>query len=691
MKLEKTTSIISLVLLALMLYSCANIGRPTGGPRDELPPVFVSSSPKPNQLNFNGNKVIITFNEYIKLEEQNTKVVVSPAQKNMPIIRANGKSVSVELRDSLLPNTTYSIDFSDAIVDNNESNPLMDFAIAFSTGDSIDSLQVSGMMLRARDLEPMQGTIVGIQEDLSDTAFSSKPLTRVARTNDAGEFTIRNLKPGRYRVFGLKDMDGNYTFSRNEDLAFFDEIVVPSFYTKETTDTIFKFNGEVDTIQPGLHTVFTPNDVLLTMFNEEYMPLYLKKDDRPSESKLHILFSAPVDTLPELRVLKPAPQRPDWYRLQRDQSNDSLFYWITDSTLIKSDSILIEAKYLISDSLDNLVQTTDTINFFFRHKGKKQNKSSEKNNNKSNFLTKLTGQLAGEKNDSADNKPKSMFDSITTVRMSIPMQLEYGDTLKITFDTPIDSVNQAGLKMMHKEHDDTTWHEIDKPYKLVPYDSISILTYRIDYPFDAGMNYKIQIDSLSIYDCYGSPNKTQKAEFSVPAFDEYANLYLTVNVNDSAFVELLNSSEKLVKKAPVINGVASIENIKPGPYFARLVIDRNNNGEWDTGNFAQKLQPEEVYYYNEKISLRKNWDVEQTWDIYSVALNKQKPFEIKKNRTKAEIKKHQKDRQQQQDDDEFNEDDPWGTNNYNNPYTGNKYNDSRNNMGVDPGNRVQLR
>ena len=230
--------------MASVLVSCANIGRPSGGPRDETPPVYVSSNPEPNQLNFSGSKITINFNEYIQLKDQTTKVVVSPAQKNMPIIRANGKSVSVELRDTLLPNTTYCIDFADAIQDNNESNPLNDFAFAFSTGDSIDSLQVSGIMLRASDLEPMQGIIVGIHENLNDSAFSSIPLTRIARTNDYGQFTIRNMKPGSYHLFGLKDMDGNYTFSRNEDMAFIDEIIIPSSHQRETTDTVFKFNGE---------------------------------------------------------------------------------------------------------------------------------------------------------------------------------------------------------------------------------------------------------------------------------------------------------------------------------------------------------------------------------------------------------------------------------------------------------------
>ena len=343
MKLEKTAYFVVAMIAALALYSCANIGRPEGGPRDLVPPVYVNSNPVPNQLNYKGEKVEIEFNEYIQLKDHMKKVVVSPAQKNMPIIRGLGRKVTVELRDTLLPNTTYCIDFADCIQDNNEGNPIDGFSIAFSTGDTIDSLQVSGMMLRARDLEPMQSVIVGLQENLADSAFSKLPLSRIARTNEYGQFTIRNLKPGRYHVFGLNDMDGNYTYSRNEDMAFFGDVVVPSSYQRETTDTIFKYNGEIDTIQPGVHTVFTPNDIFLAMFNEEYRSIYMKKNERVDEGKLHILFSGAVDSLPSLRVLKPTPSRSDWYRLQRTAENDSLFYWLTDSNMIKSDTILVEA------------------------------------------------------------------------------------------------------------------------------------------------------------------------------------------------------------------------------------------------------------------------------------------------------------------------------------------------------------
>ena len=658
------------MVMALALYSCANIGRPEGGPRDLIPPVYVNSNPLPNQLNFKGEKVEIEFNEYIQLKDHMKKVVVSPAQKSMPIIRGLGRKVTVELRDTLLPNTTYCIDFADCIQDNNEGNPIDGFAIAFSTGDTIDSLQVSGMMLRARDLEPMQSVIVGLQENLADSAFSKLPLSRIARTNEYGQFTIRNLKPGRYHVFGLNDMDGNYTYARSEDMAFYGDVVVPSSYRRETTDTIFKYNGEIDTIQPGLHTVFTPNDIFLAMFNEEYRSIYLKKNERLDEGKLHILFSGAVDSLPSLRVLKPTPSRPDWYRLQRTAANDSLIYWLTDSNMIKSDTILVETRYLRSDSLDNLTFATDTLKFNMRHSKKKDKKNEntgkedsgkkDKKKKKGGLLGALVKPEGGNPEGAEDgeaNKPKSRFDSIPPISVQFTSNVDYGKPLLVTFGTPIDSINQAAVQLFQR--DDTLWNAVARAVKLERIDTVDIMAYKIDYPFEAGKQYRAEIDSMSVYDCFGNMNKREKCEFSIPALEEYSNLYLNVNVQDSAFVELLNGSDKVVDTAAVAGGTAAFENIKPGTYYARLVIDANGNGKWDTGNYALHRQPEDVFYYPKRINLKKNWDVEQTWNIYEQAVDKQKPNEIKKNKPKSEMKNTQK-RDGENGDEEDEEGENWG-------------------------------
>ena len=165
-------------LLLVLPVACASIGSPDGGPYDEEPPVLVKSTPGINATGVDKGKVEIVFDENIRLQNAFEKVVVSPPQMQMPEIRYNGKKVTVELFDSLVPNTTYSIDFSDAIVDNNEGNPYENFAYVFSTGDVVDTLAVSGTVLNAEDLEPIKGIVVGLHSCLEDTAFTNKPLDR---------------------------------------------------------------------------------------------------------------------------------------------------------------------------------------------------------------------------------------------------------------------------------------------------------------------------------------------------------------------------------------------------------------------------------------------------------------------------------------------------------------------------------
>ena len=265
------------VAVSVLLVACASIGSPEGGPRDYTPPQVVKSSPEPGALNFKGNKVEITFDEIVNLKDQQKKVIISPAPRTQPLIRTVGKKVTVEFREPLEENTTYVIDFSNAIEDNNESNQLDGYAFAFSTGDVIDTLAVSGIVLRANDLEPMQHVIVGLHSNLDDTAF-------------------------------------DYRMARTEDIAFLDEVIVPTTGEYTSQDTVFTFDRKVDTVMMATHTLFLPNNLLLCMFNEGYRNHYVRQTARPEANKLHVLFGAPNDSLPEMKVLRPADHQRDWYR-----------------------------------------------------------------------------------------------------------------------------------------------------------------------------------------------------------------------------------------------------------------------------------------------------------------------------------------------------------------------------------------
>ena len=666
MKLEKTTYIIVSALLAGLLYSCASIGRPTGGAKDVDPPVFVSSSPAANATNFNKSNIELQFNEYILLKDQSTKVVVSPAQKENPTIRANGKKINIELKDTLQPNTTYVIDFSDAIQDNNEGNPLSGFSFAFATGDTIDSLQVSGIVLNARDLEPQKEFYVGLHSCLDDSAFRTIPFDRIARTNELGQFTIRNIKPGRYHIFALNDVDRDYKFARTEDLAFLDEIIVPTVTEIETMDTTFTSQMVTDTIISAVHPLYLPNDILLTSFNEGYKSLYLINNERIADNRMSVIFSAPSDSLPSLEVLKPEgyDNSKKWFVLDNSQHNDTLNYWLTDSVLIKSDSIQVHMRYLHTDTLDNITFTSDTVFFNLKKVGKKKKDKEKEKAKEKNDTTKT---------DSVPPVPLIEFKaaSQSTIDVYAPFRFKS--------ETPIDSIIPSMVHLSQKS--DTVWNELGV-VPLVQDKVLGLLNFKVDYPWEPGGNYSITIDSMAITNIYGIYNKRIKQDFKVKTLEDYSNLFFKINAPDSAFVELLNSSDAIVYTAPVRNGMVELFNVNPGDYYARVVIDANGNGKWDTGNYSEHRQPEEVYYYPKKLKLKQNWDVEENWDIYELPIDVQKPMEIKKNKPKN----YKTDKKNKEDEEE--DEDEFGTNyGTGNSYTGNKYNDTRNNLG----NARQLR
>ncbi|MDE7397825.1 MAG: Ig-like domain-containing protein, partial [Muribaculum sp.] len=320
----------------MLLAACASIGRPNGGAYDYDPPVLVKSTPSIGGRNFTGNKVVLEFDENVQLQDISTKVVVSPAQKLNPSITANGHKVTVELRDTMLPNTTYTIDFSDAIKDLNEGNVIDGVAVDFSTGADIDSLKISGMVFEARTLEPAQGMLVGVYSNMSDTALTKLPMERIAKTNQYGQFTIRGLKPGNYRLYAINDVNRDYHWDRSEDIAFYDVLVSPQVADTVVTDSLLNVAGE-DSLVTRRVVQYLPNDVLLTWFNENYIAQYIKDYQRQSRHKVSLVMGAPSDSLPIIRpVGGTLDGRPDstWAILNRNAAADSLEYFITDSALI---------------------------------------------------------------------------------------------------------------------------------------------------------------------------------------------------------------------------------------------------------------------------------------------------------------------------------------------------------------------
>ena len=674
--------------VGVILAACASIGSPEGGPRDYTPPQVTRTSPEANALNFKGQKVEIIFDEIVNLKDQQKKVIISPAPKTQPLIRTVGKKVTVEFRDELEENTTYVIDFSNAIEDNNEGNQLDGYSFAFSTGDEIDTLAVSGIVLRANDLEPMQHVIVGLHSNLDDTAFTHVPLERVSRTNDLGKFTIRNLKPGSYHVFALSDVDGDYRMARTEDIAFLDEVIVPSTSEYTSQDTVFTFDRRVDTVVTATHTLYLPNDLLLCMFNEGYRNHYVRQTSRPEANKLHILFGAPNDSLPQLEVLHPAEHERDWYRVERTMTNDSLFYWITDSALIKTDTLIVAMTYLRTDTAERLEQVTDTVRFGYR-KPNSQIKEEEKKAKEREDRAKRLAQLL-EKQEKAAAQGKELGEgeleeikelqhvdpnAIPKLKMELAKSgsIDIGDSIILRFDTPIASIDPRGVHLDIKR--DTLWVPYPVVPSLRPVNDLNPMRYWLPFTALPDSTYRLTIDSAAVTSVYGLHNDPLIKEMKVKGTEEYANVFFKVNVKGDAFVELLGSGEKVMRTVKVKDGAFELLNVMPNTYYLRLTLDSNGNGQWDTGNYGSHLQPEEVYYYPKRLKLRRNWDLDETWNIYETALDLQKPDDIKHN--KPEEAKNKVEKKQNKTGSEDEEEDEFSTG-ITNTYTGNKYDDARN-------------
>ena len=643
---SKSLYYIFIIIAAAVMYSCANIGNPSGGPIDKTPPIFMRSNPTPNAVNVKDRKIEIFFDEIVTLKDPSTKIIVSPAQTEMPRMSALGRKVTVELVDSLLPNTTYTIDFSNSIQDNNEGNAIDNFAFAFSTGSVIDSMRVSGYVLDSRTLEPMQSVVVGLQSNLADSAFHKEKLQRVALTNDRGQFTIRNVSPGSYHIFALKDLDRDYKFGNpTEDIAFLDSIIVPSIGSREAADTVYNDLNEIDTIMRATRPAYFPNDILLSMFNEDRKSQYLANNLRVDSTRISLTFAAASDTLPSLSIVGRNDVPDQWYTLERSQTNDTLTYWIRPPHLVSADTLMVATTYLRTDTASNLSWGTDTLKFTFqRQKAKKKKKNEETDSLEQIRFMELHPLANG------------------TQEVYAPLLLQTG--------TPIERYSREAFHLQRKLQNDTIFYPAEIKSIALRDSTLSRRDLMLKVDWEPGAAYTLAVDSLAMTDIYGLQTKPLKVDFNVRKMEEYGNIVFNIPaVRDSAIVELLDGTEKIVLRAPVKSHRAELLNLLPGKYYARLFIDRNGNGKYDTGNYDMHLQPEETVYYPGAINLKKNWDVEQTWDIYATPIDKQKPEAIKKN--KPERKKWEKVNTEKTETDEDEEN---GFSDFSNPNDPNQRN-----------------
>ena len=623
------------ILLAIVTYSCASIGNPDGGPYDEEPPKFVGSTPGLRSVNNKKQKIELEFDEFIKLEKASEKVIFSPPQMEQPELKVVGRKVSVEYLDTLIDSTTYTIDFSDAIVDNNEGNPMGNFTFSFSTGNNIDTMEVSGIVLQASDLEPIKGIQVGLHKDLNDSAFTTKPFDRVSRTDSRGHFSIRGVAPGKYRIYALKDGNQNYLFdSKTELIAYSDSIIIPDMVPATRQDTIWKDTLTIDTIKTVPYTRFLPDSLILRAFKEENDRQYLTRSQRDKENHFILTFSAKNDTLPTIKGLN--FDETDAFVIETTPRNDSICYWVKDSLVYLMDTLAIQLDYLYTDTLNQLVPKTDTLylaNKLTRAQKEKIREEEEKEKEKER-----------KKREKKGLEPEKEPTKFLNMKVDAASSFDINSNVILSFEEPLVSIDTSAIHMEIKV--DTLWQPA--PFLLVE-DSVMPRTYQILAQWEPEKEYQLTIDSAAITGLYGLHTNKVQQSMKVKKLDEYGTLLLNVvGAGPYSIVELLDNSGKVLRREPVTKeGTADFYFLNPGAkYYVRLLEDRNGNGVWDTGNYALGIQPEEVYYFPKVWEMKANFEFEETWNIHEIPLFRQKLDEIKKQKPEEQkkIKERNKER-----------------------------------------------
>ncbi|MCF8230958.1 MAG: Ig-like domain-containing protein [Bacteroidales bacterium] len=575
------------LIIALIAGSCAKPVAPTGGPKDTTPPVVKEAIPPNYSTNFNRKEIEIEFNEFIQLEGVNQKLIVSPPMEEDPDINNRGKSVIIELKDTLKENTTYRLYFGDAIVDFHESNPLENFQYVFSTGDVVDSMKVSGKLIHAKSKNPAKDVFVMLYTEKRDSVPIKKRPLYLTKTNEKGFFELTNLKDTSYKIFALDDANANYKYDLpNEKIAFTDSIIQPrevtimkSYKMADTAKEDSLTSPPKDSLRPpdGGITLQdtmkktprkTSKDTLtLSLFRDRDTTLKITTSTLKKDEKVILGFNKPIDSL-KLNALKPE-MKPKWYIPEWNRVKDSVLLWLTD---FDSDSLVF--------SFDMDSTLSDTLTFTYFEESKK--KESE--------------------------EPVLKINPLLQKNVQIPIH-----PLRLEFSKPLSDTIEIDSLYLYSSEDTTK----------VPYEREGIREVIINHSWQEEMNYRLYIPGSAFRDIYGTPNDSTLIKFSTKPKDKFGTLIINASVpydsttTTNYIVKLMSFDEKETYQTVTFNSDSTLkfDFLDPGKYKLKAIVDRNRNKIWDPGLYTRHEQPEAIIYFEEAIEVMANWEVEYDWKI----------------------------------------------------------------------------
>lgn len=595
LRICKLLTIIMLAAYCLHSSSCANTrGAPTGGPKDTIPPVVLNMEPDSNAINFPvvKGKITITFDEYVQLKDPSKNIILSPPQKKRPKTSIKGKSIVVTFEEPLDSNTTYSLNFGNAIVDNNESNPLPFFTYTFSTGTTIDTMMLSGNVYDYATLLPVEGATVSLYHNAKDSSVFNDLPAAVTKTDKWGYFVVRNIKNVPYRVYTIKDENNNHKYDPGLELVgFLDSLYTPNVIMEKGMPQL----GIYD-MKDTLACMSRPSEIELVMFPEKTTKQYIRDYKRVSERGSYIKFGAPnvqidsfsIKGIKSSRVLQ-----------QLNATKDSLCFWIKDGSMI-DDTLFVGIKYLKSDSLNNLVPTAENLKFILP--------KALRNKDKSNDRSKQ------------DNKEKKRKDLLELSLEATPETLDQ-DGFVLEFPEPLLVAKQDSLRFTMI---DPKQQKFNAPYTFTR-DTADLKRY-ILMPVDEfkkGNEYELFIPQFAFKDIYGNTNDSTKLKVSLPNDEKLSSIAMQLtNVDTKYIIELVNDTrDKIFRRYTVTkDSTLLFPYLKEGDYSIRITQDLNANGRLDIGDVLAGKLPEKVRLYRLPggeaiIKVGERMDIEQSVDL----------------------------------------------------------------------------
>ena len=591
-------TIITVILLALFIgaclssHSCANTTTaPGGGPKDTLPPVLIKLTPPSGTTEFPtvGGKIALQYNEYTIVKTA-TDILLSPPTRRKPLAKVKGKSIIVTLQDTLRADQTYTIDFGNALVDNNEGNPAPRLVYAFSTGDVLDSLYFTGTVINSSTLLPVKGSLVAAYIDQSDSACFNNQPDAVVKTDDWGYFVLRNLKDTVYQLFVYTDKDNDYKYNPDEDeIGFLDSLYHPTRVVNDSVPELHAFD-----MKDTLHCQARESMVTLVTFKELQSVQYLQNSGRTTNRQGFLKFSAADVQINHLEFVGIPDSS---VILQYNTTRDSLDFWINTSYKL-DDSLLIRLNYMKTDSTGQLAPVDESLSLAVK-KTEEESRSKDKDQKKQ-VDTTFKLQISA--------RDETVEQLGVRVESALPLIRVFRDSLVLTETNP---KGQQSVKAFRFEQDTSDIRR----YIITPAEALL-----------RGYDYELSIPQGTFFNLDNLPNEKASAKFKIPQSETLSQLEVHLTgVDDRYIVELTDEKGTKVIRTYQTDkpGVLLFPYLQAGKYMIRITCDKNRNGYADTGNLLARKQPEVVRFYesspgNKVFEIPESAEIEQTIDLKSM-------------------------------------------------------------------------